>query len=221
MIVTTYIYKDFANPDSSTFEFRRSVDALGLELHNVAPKTEHVGNGEVLRLLGEFYGSLPSDTPILYADGADSFIFYEPHIPSNYILYSTEKNVWPPTEELREAWAKYPDLTPWRYLNGGGYAGPAGLLAEFFEIGGLTTLGDIPDGQAQGAQARAFFKAKEQGFPICLDYECNTFQTIGFMEPTDFEVLNVGIRNTITNTMPAVFHGNGRTPMGWVYNVKK
>ena len=220
-MIVTYIYKDFSNQDSSSFEFRRSVESLGIDLHNVATKNEHIGNGEVLRLLGEFYGSLPADTPVIYADGADSFVFYEPVVPLNYVLYSTEKQVWPPTGELREAWAKYPELTPWRYLNGGGYAGPAGLLCEFFEIGGLSCLGDIPDGQAQGAQARAFFAAKEKGFPVLLDYECTTFQTIGFMEPTDFEIVDGQIKNTITKTTPAIFHGNGRTPMGWVYNAKK
>ena len=221
MIVATYIYQDFADGDSSTYKFRESVARHGLELHNVAPPGgQHVGNGEVLRLLGNLYKSLPADEPVVYADGADSFFLRVPNVPTDSILYSTEKAIWPPKDELREKWDKHYDgpalMSEWLYLNGGGYCGPAGLLAEFFQ----RYLMELPaDANGQWQQAEAFFQACVDAMPIFLDTRCEEFQTIGFAGVGDFSTRPGVLINNITNTRPAVIHGNGRTKMDWIYNL--
>lgn len=223
MTVVTYIYEDFTNEISSTHRFRESVERMGYELINVAPGKQHVGNAEVLRLLCEQFKKMTG--PVCYADGADTFFLRKINVPTDCILYSTEKAVWPPTPALKQAWA---DLyggeppTPWAYLNGGGYCGPAPLIAEFFEefvIPRLDTIQD--DGQAQAAQSFAFIDARKDGFNIYLDKYCTEFQSIAFSPPGDFSVQDGMFLNNTTRSAPALIHGNGRTPMGWIYDMAK
>lgn len=216
-MVVTYIYQDFANEVSSTYEFRRSAAAAGYEVINVAQQKHHVGNGEVLRLLYNAYRQLPADQPVIYADGADSFFLRPLNVPTDRILYSTEKAIWPPVESLQKAWAEQEQLTHWPYLNGGGYCGPAGLLAEFFERFDLTNQPGDANGQWQ--QSLAYFAALAAGFPIELDQHCKEFQTIGFMSPKDFTTWPGFIENNFTGSRPGLIHGNGRTPMQWVYGL--
>ena len=217
MTVITYIYRDFADDKSSTYKFRESVERLGLALVNISPSPDFVGHPEVLRLLYEHYKSLPANEPVIYADGADTYFLRIPEIPTDRIVYSTEKAIWPPTEEMREAWADEPRPTPWCFLNGGLYAGPAGMLADFFEKYGLSNIGER---NAQGAQALAYLACKSNGGPrMVLDCHCKTFQSIAFAEDGDFDIGGGVLTNLITGTTPAVVHGNGRTPMGWVYNI--
>lgn len=217
MTIITYIYQDFANNISSTHEFRRSVDLLGLPLVNVGETVgSHVGNGQVLRLLLNAYREL--DGLVVYADGADSFFLRPVNVPSDRIIYSTEKAIWPPVPELIEAWAAQPKESYWCYLNGGGYCGPAKMLVEYFERYGLAGVPSEANGQWQ--QSAAYMKAKADGYPIELDQQCAEFQTIGFLADGDFSVENGVIKNNLTGTTPALFHGNGRTEMGWVYATK-
>jgi hypothetical protein len=75
------------------------------------------------------------------------------------------------------------------------------------------------DANGQWQQALAYLQAKADGFPIELDQYCLEFQTIGFTEPGDFHELPGTLFNNITGSKPAVIHGNGRTPMGWVYGL--
>lgn len=213
--LVTYIYSDFANDISSTYEFRRSAAEFGYQITNVANKKRHVGNGEVLRLLYAAYKELSG--PVIYADGADSFFLRAMVVPHDRILYSTEKAIWPPVEELKDAWEHHPKASHWAYLNGGGYAGPAELITEYFERYGLTK--HLGDANGQWQQAVAYLRAKSDGFPIDLDQDCNEFQTIGFTAPEDFSCKQGILINNWTGTTPALIHGNGRTPMQWVYDL--
>lgn len=217
MMVFTYIYQDFENDISSTHQLRASVARLGLELVNVADSPHHHGNGHVLRLLYQAYKE--ASGPIVYADGADSYFLRAPVVPTDHILYSTEKAIWPPVPELIEAWNEQPKETPWCYLNGGGYCGPAELIVAFFERYGLNSQPSEANGQWQ--QAQAYMQSIKDGFPIKLDQRCTEFQTIGFADPGDFSSENGILTNNRTGTQPAVIHGNGRTPMGWVYGIDK
>lgn len=230
MKVVTYIHTPFADAISSSHEFIRSCDAFGYEVINVAKENYHVGNGEVLRLLYNTYKDL--DEPICYADGADSFFLRPINIPTDRILYSTEKNIWPQTDELAKEWGWYyfdnelikgsfanVPAHNWPYLNGGGYCGPSKLLAEFFDKYGLDKLGTIGDAHSQRHQTLAFLRAQEDGFPIELDQLCTEFQTIGFFNQSDFSILPGVLYNNLTGSTPALIHGNGRTDMGWIYQI--
>lgn len=215
MKVITYIYQPFDDASSSSHQFLRSCNAFGYDIVNSAKKNYHVGNGEVLRLLYNTYREL--DEPVCYADGGDSFFLRPINIPTEKILYSTEKNIWPPVQSLQNRWATHEKKTHWCYLNGGGYCGPAKLIAEFFDRYGLNTHDAGVNGQWE--QSEAYFLAIADGFPIELDQLCSEFQTIGFWAGNDFTINPGMLRNNLTGSMPALIHGNGRTPMGWVYEI--
>lgn len=230
-IVVTSIYSEFWG----TEQFRKSVDHIGFNLVNGWKGKGFTGHGDTLRYMYEAYKDLNNEYEYaIYADGADSYFVDKPAIEQDIILYSTEKAIWPPTEKMKLAWNQYwsdkpVPLTkstlpsPWKYINGGGYCGPIPLLIEFFERYKLNKYkGDI---NGQGEQAEAFFKAKEDGFPIFLDTQCTLFQTTGFTEPDYFGIIHSEgdpqIANMITGTKPAVFHGNGRTDLKWIYDLYK
>jgi len=219
-IILTYIWCESDNEISKTSEFRRSVSHFGYELINVHPKGAYFkGHGEVFQQLYNTICDLPPDQMVVYSDGADTFFLREIEPPTDCILYSTEKAYYP-TDGKQDRYTN--KLTPWCYLNGGGWSGPAGLVREYFERFGLSKLkGDI---NGQQAQHNAYFAAMDSGFPVELDQFCNEFQSIAFRSECDFMTefwkdKGILINNLITNTYPALFHGNGRTPMGWVYDL--
>ena len=129
-------------------------------------------------------------------------------VPHDRILYSTEKPFGRRWKNLKRM-ADHPKRSHWCYLNGGGYAGPAELIAEFFERYGLTNQPGDANGQWQ--QAEAYLRAKSDGFLIDLDQDCNEFQTIGFTDPEDFSCKQGILINNWTGTTLALIHGNGRT----------
>lgn len=239
-VVLTSIYQEFWG----TEEFRKSCERVGLPIHNAWKNPgRFTGHANTLRYDYEALLYLKQNSQyksVIYADGADSLFLKAFHVPTNCIIYSTEKAIWPPTDQMRTAWAKYYDKigfpniqgftdpytgyssqSPWKYLNGGGWCGPIDGLIEFFERYGLNKLkGDI---NGQDYQALAFLKAHDEGFPIYLDAQCQYFQTTGFEDPNDFEYSgrtefgSSYFRNKITHSYPAILHGNGRTDMKHLY----
>lgn len=214
MVFVTHIYEDFENEISSTYKFRASVKAQGYELMN-ACTTPGVTPGymKIIRDISNVISTMPEKL-ICYADGADCCLIREFYAQADVLLYMTEQAYWEPTggEE------RYTDKTsPWCYLNGGGYCGMGGLITEFQEKYLLPILDDYPN-TPQQAQHAAYFAAKEDGFPVMLDEGCKIFQAIGHSRHF-FEVRRNDIVNIITETTPALFHGNGRTQMDWVYKV--
>jgi len=223
-IVLTSIYQEFWG----TEEFRKSVDRIGLPLHNAWQKPgRFTGHGDTLRYDYEALLELKNSySHVIYADGADSLFLKAFEVP-DVIIYSTEKAVWPPTPAMNQAWLNYykqiyqpinnGHTSPWKFLNGGGWCGPIPLLIEFFERYGLNKYrGDI---NGQGEQAFAFLKATSDNFPIFLDTQCNIFQTTGFEYPGDFQYDENGFKNLITGTEPCILHGNGRTLMDKFYKL--
>ena len=108
-------------------------------------------------------------------------------------------------------------------------------------------IGKLPmNANCQLETMQAFIKAKKDGFPIELDYKCKLFQSIAF-DPTkpdkgeeidrasfsihldnkgnpkytgtDFRIKDGLVINKMTKTTPAILHGNGGTPMQWVYQL--
>lgn len=222
-IVVTSIYSEFWG----TEEFRKSVEKVGLPLHNAWKGTRFTGHGETLRYVYEALKGLENDYKYaIYSDGADSYFIKSFTPPDNTVIYSTEKAVWPPN--IKHKWEDYyKDKVPesvWMYLNGGGYCGEIRLLIEFFEKYGLNNYkGDI---NGQKEQSFAFIKAHQEGFPIMLDTKCEYFQTTGFEHDGDFKMGTVGrpngtftkiFANTKTGTLPSILHGNGRTDMRKIY----
>jgi hypothetical protein len=112
------------------------------------------------------------------------------------------------------------------------YGGQLALAVEFFERYGLHKLHDHANGQAEVMDA--YLQAAGEGFPIKLDFNGELFQSIAFdhdpnrqghpihangYEGTDFEIKGGLVVNKLTGRTPAILHGNGQTPMGWIYTM--
>lgn len=209
MIIVTKIY-------APTFGTAKMVGSFERHGYEVAILTDpHTGHGNTLRQYHAcFKRAITAHEYFMYSDGADTFMQQKVEPPTDHILYSTEKACYPKPEMASE----YPDTTsPWRYLNGGGFTGPIRLAIEFFERYGLINYPADINGQHE--QKVAFLQALKDGFPIKLDTQCETFQTIAFAEPEDFSIEDNLVKNNITCTIPAVLHGNGLTPMDWIYKL--
>jgi len=211
MTVITSIYREFWG----TEQFRRSLALLHCEPINAHAGHQWCGNGNAIRYIYGAFKGLPAGELTSYLDGADTFVLRDIVVPEEYILYSTEKACYP----LPEIACEFPEITRWRYLNGGGYCGPAGLICEFMERYGLSRLSGDVNGQLE--QQLAYLKAAKEGFPIRLDVDCTEFQTIAFESPDEFAVYPGGmLYNRITDSFPAAIHGNGRTEMKWIYELR-
>jgi hypothetical protein len=178
----------------------------------------------------------------VYSDGGDSFCQTPFTVPSDRLIWSTEKHCFPHPELAKD----YPNprtKTDWKYLNNGGYGGSLELMIEFYN----KYIGKLPmNANCQHETMVAFLKAKKDGFPIYLDYKCKIFQTIAFdpakpekgekIDPasysihmdkkgnpkymgTDFKIVDGLVVNKMTKTTPAILHGNGGTPMEWIYRL--
>lgn len=196
-------------------KMRESFARHGHEVANISDHHGKVkGNGNVLReLLACFKRASTGHTHFAYSDGADTFCQKEVHVPTDYLLYSAEKNCYP-RKELAPEFAQE-GAGPFLYLNGGGYGGPLKLAIEFFEKYGLDKAPGDCNGQHE--QMVAYLKAKKDGFPIMLDTACEVFQTTAFTNENELAIKDGLVHNLVTGTVPAILHGNGISPMKWIY----
>jgi hypothetical protein len=228
MVIITNIYK----PIEGTRKMVASFERHGFE---VAVNTIPTGNGAILRGLYECYKrAIGGHELFTYADAADTYCQRPFSPPTDYLLWSTEKACYPNTERAKDYKFAGRLKSPWRYLNNGVYGGPLALVIEFFERYGLHKLHDGANGQAEVMDA--YLQAVKDGFPIKLDFNGELFQSIAFdhdpkrqghpihangYEGTDFEIKGGLVVNRLTGKTPAILHGNGRTPMEWIYDLGK
>jgi hypothetical protein len=221
--IITLIYSEFWG----TEHFRKSAGRVGLPVYNAWQNPgRFTGHGNSLIYVYNKLQELKDEyTHAIYSDGADTLFLKHWEVP-NRIVYSSEKAVWPPTPYYHKAWDDYyttglgkdvPRKGRWIYINGGNYSGSIPMMLEFFKRYGLINFAN-QDINGQDKHADAFFKAKQDGFPIHLDIDCEIFQTTGFEDPGDFSIENGKFKNNITGTYPCTLHGNGRTPMDRWYN---
>lgn len=200
MVLITKIYEQ-------TPQTKLMVSSFKKQGYEVAVLTgRHKGNGETMRELYECYKrAITGHDTFCYSDGGDTYCQRPFEVPSDKIIYSTEKALYPITSPDYS----FKGETQWKYLNGGGYCGSLKLIIEFFEKYGLTKLPNEANGQKE--QHEAFLQAKKDGFSIELDYNCNIFQSIAHMDGNEFEIKNGLVINKITGSTPAIIHANGRT----------
>lgn len=225
-IILTAIYSEFWG----TQQFRKSAARVGLPIYNCfPPNTPHKGNGFIYQYFYKAFHYLKDKyKTVIYSDGADTF-FQKAFIPpTDEIIYSVEKAIWPPENQFPHLRALYNEYyttrgrdylkdLPWKFLNGGNWCGPIDLLIEWYDRYGLKNLtGDI---NGQKEQAEAFMAADKDAFPIVFDLGCEYFQTIAFEATGEFSLAPDGksIINNITGSIPCVLHGNGRTKMNAIY----
>jgi hypothetical protein len=122
------------------------------------------------------------------------------------ILFGAENFCWPDTS-LRESYPEAKDGM--RFLNSGGFIGPAPLLAKMLEAGG--DIKDTDDDQL--FYTRIFLDPKLRAtFRMRLDSKAELFQNLNG-EAENIEVKFAGeqpyVLNLVYNSRPLVIHGNG------------
>lgn len=201
MVIITKIYE----PTAQTAQMVQSFEAQGYEVAVLGGK--HKGNGETLRELYECYKRASGGhETFCYSDGADTYCQKKFEVPTDSILYSTEKALYP---ETTPKYPNNPKSGKWKYLNGGGVCGSLTLMIEFMEQYGLTNCPNDANGQLE--LHIAYLAAKKDKFPIKLDYKCEIFQTTAFAEEGELSVKKGLVINNITGTTPAIIHANGLT----------
>lgn len=226
MVIITNIYKPFEGT-------KRMIQSFERHGYEVAVNTIPTGNGAIMRGLYECYKrAITGHETFCYADAADTICQRRLNVPTDHLLWSTEKACYPHPDKAKLYNFHHKLKSPWRYLNNGLYMGRLDLMIEFMERYGLHRLPDNANGQDEVMDA--YFKAVEDGFPIKLDFGCKEFQSIAFdhdpktgsypvhakgYEGTDFEIVNGLVKNNKTKSTPAVLHGNGQTPMQWIYQL--
>jgi hypothetical protein len=238
MIVCTNIYA----PNNQAKEMVNSFERFGYEM---AITNAEFPYGRVFNNLVQLYRrAATGHETFIYSDGGDTYCQKPFTIPNDRLIWSTEKQCFPHPEMAKD----YPNArtkTEWKYLNNGGYGGNLELMIEFVD----KYIGKLPmTANCQLETMQAFLQAKKDGFPIYLDYKCKTFQTIAFdpVKPekgeaidrasfsnhmdekgnakymgTDFKIVKGLVVNKMTKSTPAILHGNGRTPMQWIYDLNK
>jgi hypothetical protein len=222
MIIITNIYHPNANTKQTVDSFKRH----GYEV--AVCNGKFIGNGQVLRdLLACYKRASTGHELFAYTDGADTYCQRRFEVPTDHILYSTEKACYPRPEIAKQY---KPVKSKWKYLNGGGYGGPLKLIIEFFLRYGLDKLPNDINGQHE--QMVAYLAAEKDGFPIKLDTKCEVFQTMAFADPEEFEIWEPirpvedmtvypkRLRNKVTKTIPCILHFNGLTDMSILKELK-
>jgi hypothetical protein len=236
MVVCTNIYA----PNEQTRQMVQSFERFGYE---VAATNAEFPYGRVFNNLVQMYRrAATGHETFIYSDGGDTFCQRPFTVPNDRLIWSTEKQCFPHPEMAKE-YPKTRIKTEWLYLNNGGYGGSLALMLEFVD----KYIGKLPmQANCQLETMQAFLQAKKDGFPIELDYKCKLFQSIAFDpnkpakgEPvdkasfsihkdnkgnpkytgTDFAIKDGLVVNKMTKTTPAILHGNGRTPMEWIYQL--
>jgi hypothetical protein len=212
-------------------ELERSLQHFDYDYHII----EHPWTGFLSKLheTHKYLKMLATETTythFLYTDAWDTFALaseqalYE-RMP-NGLMLSAERACYPHPEK---APLYPPNPSPWKYVNGGGWAGEITAFLSIYEQNPpKTELNDqvyltdrflalcippSPQGEGRDEGERPVVK---------LDYDCTIFQTIAFCPETDFEVRNDAqgiIKNTVTGNYPIFFHGNGHTPMPHIYKL--
>lgn len=233
--ILTYLYKPFWGSE----QFYKSCNKVGLPVHNawnLEFYNDRVGSIVYMIYKGLLFLRDKGYEKVIYSDAADTY-FVKAFEPPDYLLISVEKACFP-DEALA---AEYPPCaTPWRYVNAGNWCGPIQSAIDFFETNGLH-LHQEEHINGQREWHHAYLNSIDKitpgkllhKFNVHLDTKCEYMQSIAFEDPDDFQIITNRkmeewpkvtngesyILNRKTGTSPCVFHGNGRTPMDWIYNL--
>lgn len=136
---------------------------------------------------------------------------------SDVTMFNAERGLFP-RSDLASAFRD--PGTPWRYLNSGLMIGkPANILALLEAMG----LDDIRDDyqaadELHGGAGR-MIEPNDQGHfqyafaahpvPLCLDTQCDVFQSCSACTMDDFDLSGALVKNIVTGTFPLVWHFNG------------
>ncbi len=200
-------------------QFKRSLDHFGWDYHLIVH--EYMGYNSKIVAFYSYLKEHSEITHFIYADSYDSFALSTQQEAEDKftnwdgLMYGVEKACWP-----HEDWAKeYPESPyPHKYLNGGGFMGSSATFIAMYEANPIWESGAMND---QVWASNIFLRGNNGS--VILDRSCSIFQTIGHSGESDFAVLNLKEKKRVINlntlTLPIIFHGNGHTPMEWIYEM--
>lgn len=175
------------------------------------------GYGGKILHSAEFASSVQdTHTHILFMDAHDTYFLRscseleKKVIAPHQFIASAEKACWPDADRAKDYHYATPP-SPWCYLNSGQYLTPIPLLLRIVEENPIQEREDD-----QRWMTSVFLSGK---YDMRVDMNCRIFQSIAFPEKSDFRTDEKGLYNTVTRTRPFAAHGNGRTPMQWIYEL--
>jgi|GEM_PF-917101 len=121
------------------------------------------------------------------------------------IVFSTEVSCWPDSE-LSTQYPLAPDNSPFRYLNSGGFIGPA---TDILDLINTTSIRDNEDDQRYYTNFFLNPRSTETHKGLTLDYRCEIFQTLNHIPEGSVDCSSPRPRNNFFNTEPCFFHANG------------
>lgn len=195
----------------STFEIdpmRQLLDDL--KRHGISVKVYGMGEpwhnwGDKLRSHYKAACEFPEET-LLLLDAWDIRVIGNPG--DNFIStwFCAEKGCFPEPELADQ----YPKVdSPWRFLNGGA---ALGYGRDFKAIIDQNPIHAVSNDQAYWTHR--YLEAKRGAGPnICLDTNCNWFQSAAFSHRQQFADYGGRMMNLTTMSTPSILHFNGRTEM--------
>lgn len=163
------------------------------------------GGGMKLNLLKKELRRHLNDEIILFTDSYDViFLSDEKEIMKKFLsfncdlVFSAEKECWP--NKKTSVFFK-DNEGPYKYINSGGFIGRVKIIYDLIDV----EYSDTYDDQYLIHERYILFKNR-----IKIDTSCQIFQT-NALNSNDIEIIydkNI-IKNTIYNTYPSLYHGNG------------
>lgn len=157
-------------------------------------------------------------THIIFMDAHDTYFLRSAKsiktalFDPGFMFVSAEKACWPDPHKATDYHYQSAPPSPWCYVNSGQYLAP---IDTFLQIVEENPIIDTDDDQRWLTAVYL-----QHTYPIVLDINCKIFQSIAFPTENDFRVDDRGLINTITRSRPFAAHGNGKTDMQWIYNLK-
>jgi hypothetical protein len=194
-------------------KLKASMDLHKIDYHIIV--AEWKGYGTKIIELYNYLKTLEGYTHFLFTDAHDTYFLHGNIQMIEGILISGEKNCWPDPHLSTEISTIAPSpqfraASRWIYPNSGGITGNIHYFLDLFDENKPSHADDD----------QRWWTSRFLNEPIIdIDYHCEIFQSIAFESPDEFEIINGRFKNIITNTYPALIHGNGRTDMTKIYNL--
>ena len=145
---------------------------------------------------------------VLYVEHPDAIDARCERLYGDAVVFSGERVCWPDPSQTE---LFPPTSSPWRWMNGGMYAGPCSQVLAMLESSSIEAFG-LGDANDQVYFIDLYLK---QPVPIVVDQACEVFQSAVYTELDEFDLDDLPFRNRATGTKPGILHfpGNGKNTL--------
>ena len=206
---------------------------LGIEVEVIGMNRPYYHNATKLVYLREYLNKLRDDDIVMFIDAFDVLIIQnkktilEKFLKANQpFIMSAERNCYPkdfypnyhpnnPKYKVKNFVRDKSDWTKHQYINTGSYIAYVKNIKQWID----DLNPDKHDSDQRQVQRLYFAKPDKRHF--VLDYKCDLFMPMAYVESKDVEFKDRKVFNLKTHTYPAVIHTNGSKAKFWfdkVYN---